>query len=171
MSTLSDLVELPPGVFRMGSQQFYPDEGPVHAEQVDAFAIDMLEEHERGTANGIMWSIFFELASVSYNAVLRQVSTPATMGRVSGFGWAMGYFGGIVLLLGVYLGFITGDGPTTRASRVPCRTISLFTCIRLIGSTTLSTNRSCTSAAVVSVRGARQEHSGSTGSENVSVST
>jgi UMF1 family MFS transporter len=56
-------------------------------------------------------SIFFELASVSYNAVLRQVSTPATIGRVSGFGWAMGYLGGIVLLLGVYLGFIAGDGP------------------------------------------------------------
>jgi UMF1 family MFS transporter len=56
-------------------------------------------------------SIFIELAYVSYNAVLRQVSTPATIGRVSAFGWAMGYFGGIVLLLAVYLGFITGDGP------------------------------------------------------------
>jgi formylglycine-generating enzyme len=40
MGTLSDLVELPGGVFRMGSQQFYPDEGPVHSEQVDAFAIE-----------------------------------------------------------------------------------------------------------------------------------
>ena len=55
-------------------------------------------------------SIFFELASVSYNAMLRQVSTPATIGRVSGFGWAMGYFGGIVLLLVVYFGFVAGDG-------------------------------------------------------------
>lgn len=55
-------------------------------------------------------SIFFELASVSYNAVLTQVSTPQTVGRVSGFGWAMGYLGGIVLLLVVYLGFIVGDG-------------------------------------------------------------
>jgi formylglycine-generating enzyme len=40
MGTLSDLVELPGGVFRMGSQQFYPDEGPVHTEQVTAFAIE-----------------------------------------------------------------------------------------------------------------------------------
>src|SRR4051794_17653839 len=64
-------------------------------------------------------SIFFELASVSYNAVLRQVSTPATMGRVSGFGWAMGYFGGIVLLLAVYLGFIAGDGPLRGLLAVP----------------------------------------------------
>jgi MFS transporter, UMF1 family len=56
-------------------------------------------------------SIFVELAFVSYNAVLRQVSTPATIGRVSAFGWSMGYFGGIVLLLVVYVGFIAGDGP------------------------------------------------------------
>ena len=55
-------------------------------------------------------SVFFELASVSYNAVLRQISTPETIGRVSGFGWSMGYFGGIVLLLATYVLFIAGDG-------------------------------------------------------------
>lgn len=57
-------------------------------------------------------SILFELAGVPYNAMLRQVSTPANIGRVSGFGWAMGYFGGIVLLLLCYVGFISGDGDT-----------------------------------------------------------
>ncbi|MGH3544471.1 MAG: MFS transporter, partial [Mycobacteriales bacterium] len=61
-------------------------------------------------------SIFAEFAQVSYNALLRQVSTPATIGRVSGFGWAMGYFGGIVLLLTVYLGLIAGDGGLLGAS-------------------------------------------------------
>ena len=55
-------------------------------------------------------SITFEFAEVSYFAMLRQVSTPATVGRVSGFGWAMGYFGGIFLLLAAFLGFISGDG-------------------------------------------------------------
>lgn len=55
-------------------------------------------------------SIFFELAQVSYFALLSQVSTPANVGRVSGFGWSMGYFGGIVLLLAVYVGLIAGDG-------------------------------------------------------------
>lgn len=55
-------------------------------------------------------SIFFELASVSYNAMLVQVSTPSTMGRISGFGWSMGYFGGIVQLLAVYVGLIAGEG-------------------------------------------------------------
>jgi MFS transporter, UMF1 family len=41
--------------------------------------------------------------------MLPQVSTPETIGRVSGFGWAMGYFGGIFLLLICYVGFIAPD--------------------------------------------------------------
>ncbi len=57
-------------------------------------------------------SVIFELAGVPYNAMMRQVSTPENLGRVSGFGWAMGYFGGIVLLLLCYFGFIVGDGDT-----------------------------------------------------------
>ncbi|MFI9403369.1 MFS transporter [Nocardia sp. NPDC052316] len=64
-------------------------------------------------------SAFFELASVPYNAMLRQVSTPATVGRVSGFGWAMGYFGGIFLLLICYFGFIAGDGDTRGLLGIP----------------------------------------------------
>ena len=53
-----------------------------------------------------------ELATVPYNAMLRQLSTPETSGRISGFGWGMGYFGSVLLLLIVYLGFISGDGDT-----------------------------------------------------------
>jgi len=58
-------------------------------------------------------NIFFEFASVNYNAMLVQVSTPATVGRVSGFGWGMGYVGGIVLLmllLVVFIGGVAGIG-------------------------------------------------------------
>lgn len=51
-------------------------------------------------------NVFFEFASVNYNAMLVQVSTRETMGRVSGFGWGMGYVGGIVLLLVLLVGFI-----------------------------------------------------------------
>jgi UMF1 family MFS transporter len=54
-------------------------------------------------------AVFAEFAGVSYNAMLPQVSTPETVGRVSGFGWSMGYFGGIVLLLICYVGFIAPD--------------------------------------------------------------
>jgi UMF1 family MFS transporter len=55
-------------------------------------------------------SLFYELAVVSYNAILRQISTPETIGRVSGFGWSMGYFGGIVALLAAYVLLIADDG-------------------------------------------------------------
>jgi MFS transporter, UMF1 family len=53
-----------------------------------------------------------DLASVPYNAMLRQLSTPETSGRISGFGWASGYVGSVVLLVVVYLGFISGKGDT-----------------------------------------------------------
>ena len=43
-------------------------------------------------------NLFFELASVNYNAMLHQVSTKESLGRTSGYGWGMGYVGGIVLL-------------------------------------------------------------------------
>ena len=44
-------------------------------------------------------NVFFEFAGVNYNAMLAQVSTAQNVGKVSGFGWAMGYLGGIVALL------------------------------------------------------------------------
>ena len=36
-----------------------------------------------------------DLASVPYNAMLRQLTTPQNSGRVSGLGWAAGYFGSV----------------------------------------------------------------------------
>lgn len=51
-----------------------------------------------------------DLASVPYNAMLRQLSTPSNSGRISGFGWAAGYSGSVGLLLLVYFGFIEGEG-------------------------------------------------------------
>lgn len=43
-------------------------------------------------------SVASEIAGVNYNAMLVQVSTPRTIGRVSGLGWGLGYIGGIVAL-------------------------------------------------------------------------
>ena len=60
-----------------------------------------------------------DLASVPYNAMLRQLATPETSGRVSGFGWAAGYIGSVVLLLMVYAGFISGHGPTRGLLHIP----------------------------------------------------
>lgn len=60
-----------------------------------------------------------DLSSVPYNAMLRQLATPETSGRVSGFGWAAGYVGSVVLLLLVYAGFISGAGPTRGLLNIP----------------------------------------------------
>jgi MFS transporter, UMF1 family len=53
-----------------------------------------------------------DLATVPYNAMLRQLSTPETSGRISGFGLAAGYAGSVILLLVTYLGFVFGTGAT-----------------------------------------------------------
>ncbi|MGL4339125.1 MAG: MFS transporter [Rhodoglobus sp.] len=43
--------------------------------------------------------VFSEIAGVNYNAMLVQVSTPRTVGAISGLGWGLGYLGGIVALV------------------------------------------------------------------------
>jgi len=58
-----------------------------------------------------------EIAGVNYNAMLHQVSTRRTVGRVSGLGWGLGYIGGILALVIVvvlnfaeWFGMDTSDG-------------------------------------------------------------
>ena len=75
-------------------------------------------------------SIVSEIASVNYNATIDQVATGKTIGRVSGFGWGMGYLGGIIVLLLIFFLFISpekglfgtsNDGATdVRASMIVC---------------------------------------------------
>lgn len=59
-----------------------------------------------GVALIALANIVNEFAVVNYNALLPRISTPATVGKISGIGWACGYFGGIVALLLVMLLFI-----------------------------------------------------------------
>ncbi len=54
-------------------------------------------------------SVVSEIAGVNYNATIEQVAGPRTVGRVSGFGWGMGYLGGILVLLLIYFLFIQPD--------------------------------------------------------------
>lgn len=63
-----------------------------------------------GAALIAVGNVFFEFASVNYYAMLSQVSTRQNIGRVSGFGWGMGYVGGIVLLLLLLVLFIQSLG-------------------------------------------------------------
>lgn len=50
--------------------------------------------------------VFSELAGVFVNSVLPEISTPANRGRVSGTAWAVGYWGSIVCLAVVLVGFV-----------------------------------------------------------------
>lgn len=72
-------------------------------------------------------SIVSEIAGVNYNAMLTQVSTPKTVGRVSGLGWGLGYVGGIVALVIVVIadgadwwGMETANGMAYRLIAVGC---------------------------------------------------
>lgn len=53
----------------------------------------------------------FELAGVFYNAMLPGLAPARMVGRVSGWGWGVGYFGGLVCLVAALFGFVRGDAP------------------------------------------------------------
>lgn len=56
-------------------------------------------------------TIGFELAQAQYNSMLSDIASPKMIGRVSGWAWAMGYFGGLICLVIALFGFIgLGDG-------------------------------------------------------------
>lgn len=79
--------------------------------------------------------VFFEIAGVNYNAMLLQISTRKTIGRISGMGWAAGYLGGIVALLIVYFALIkpeVGIFGITAADGMTYRAVALFSAAWII---------------------------------------
>ena len=81
-------------------------------------------------------SLVNEISGVTYNATIDQIASTRSVGRVSGFGWGMGYVGGIVSLLLIYFAFIhpevglfgvTGrDGLDIRVSMLVCAVWTLL---------------------------------------------
>ncbi|XCB29254.1 hypothetical protein RQN30_08340 [Arcanobacterium hippocoleae] len=64
-----------------------------------------------------------------YNAMINDISSPSNVGKVSGFGWGLGYVGGIVLLLILFVGFISpevGWFGVTSANGLNVRVAMLF---------------------------------------------
>ncbi|MCO5311026.1 MAG: MFS transporter [Austwickia sp.] len=59
-----------------------------------------------GIAMLVIAQIFSEFAAVNYNSLLRRVSTPSTVGRISGIGWGSGYLGSIALLVLILFGLV-----------------------------------------------------------------
>jgi MFS transporter, UMF1 family len=88
-----------------------------------------------GSSNAIralIWfviaNIAFEMGCVFYNAFLPDVAPSDQIGRVSGYGWSMGYLGGLLALVLALVGFIqpavpwfgfsTGAGENVRATNL-----------------------------------------------------
>jgi len=56
-------------------------------------------------------TVAFEIATVFYNSLLPKVASPERLGRVSGWGWGLGYVGGIVCLGVLLVGFVQNPSP------------------------------------------------------------
>jgi len=79
-------------------------------------------------------SIFGEIAGVNYNALLVSISTPKTVGKVSGLGWGFGYLGGI-LALALVVGLILGgvlDGEVASTFQLVALGSAIWTIIFVI---------------------------------------
>lgn len=59
----------------------------------------------------VVANVAFEMANVFYNAFLPDISPPAKIGRISGYGWALGYVGGLFCLLAGYYLFVAPETP------------------------------------------------------------
>jgi UMF1 family MFS transporter len=55
------------------------------------------------------WS--FETGYTFYNAFLPTIASPARIGRVSGYGWGLGYIGGLVCMAIALVGFVQPEVP------------------------------------------------------------
>lgn len=84
-------------------------------------------------------AVVSEIAGVNYNAMLVEVSTPRTIGRVSGLGWGLGYIGGIIALVIVvvltfadWFGMDTSGGLAYRLIAVGCGVWTILFAIPLL---------------------------------------
>ncbi|RAX50288.1 MFS transporter [Arthrobacter sp. AQ5-05] len=81
-------------------------------------------------------SVFSEFAAVNYNAMLPQISTPSTIGKVSGFGWGMGYLGGILALAIVLFTLVTPIfdwAGASDANSLNLRLVAVFSAVWFMG--------------------------------------
>ena len=63
-------------------------------------------------------NIAFEMGGVFYNAFLPDIAPPDRIGRISGYGWALGYVGGLTALGLALVGFVDTDTPWFGLSKV-----------------------------------------------------
>ncbi len=59
----------------------------------------------------VVANVAFELGGVFYNAYLPVIASPARIGRISGYGWGLGYVGGMVCMAIALVGFVQPEVP------------------------------------------------------------
>ncbi len=59
----------------------------------------------------VVANVAYELGGVFYNSFLPMIASPARIGRVSGYGWGLGYAGGLVCLVLALVGFVQPETP------------------------------------------------------------
>ena len=66
----------------------------------------------------VVANVGFELCNVFYNAYLPDIVSPERIGRVSGYGWGLGYVGGLAALIIALLVFVRPETPLFGLSTV-----------------------------------------------------
>lgn len=77
-------------------------------------------------------TVAFELANVFYNAMLPDVAPAGRLGRLSGWGWGLGYAGGLLCLVLALVGLIRAEPPPfglDTATQEPVRATALLTAL------------------------------------------
>ncbi len=59
----------------------------------------------------VVANVAFEMGGVFYNAFLPDIAPPGMIGRVSGYGWALGYLGGLLCLAVALVGLVWPEAP------------------------------------------------------------
>jgi UMF1 family MFS transporter len=59
----------------------------------------------------VIGNIAFELSGVFYNSYLPDISTPDNIGKISGYGWSLGYVGGLLAMGIALVGFVLPESP------------------------------------------------------------
>lgn len=65
----------------------------------------------------VLGNLGFELGMVFYNSFLPSIASPDRIGRVSGWGWGVGYVGGLLCMILALVGFVQPQEPWFGLSR------------------------------------------------------